>query len=211
MTEKKTGKLPENPSASNPADPPVEDAFSNLEALKITPASEIKVKKRRLSLTCRKPKKTSWIRTHPDMRITALVIEVENGLDKEIFFCHPKIHSDPVVLRDSKEVTLQLTATNRHNIFLWPIPNTDNSWSETARQGAKEAEKCWIRLIPEKEEGCYSIEESEGAGRDPDWTELLDGMGMNGVLRLCFKKRLIEDEDHEVLEKLRSVSFDGVD
>jgi hypothetical protein len=82
------------------------------------------------------------------------------------------------------------------------LPGSDgqsNPWPESARRIAKIAETRWIRLMSNKETGCYQHYEATSELSEPEWPE----GGLKEFNKIAFKDRIITNPDHLVIRKLR--------
>jgi hypothetical protein len=99
---------------------------------------------------------------------------------------------------------LVTTVTCHGAVLLWPIklPNERgwlDEWNKTALEASKLAMTTWIRLVPEKSAGNYTVLEALNAFPEPRWPDL----SLEQLLELAFKDRFIDSMDHAVLRRLR--------
>jgi hypothetical protein len=101
---------------------------------------------------------------------------------------------------------MMLTSINRMGqVFLWPLPlpaedGRVNSWHQSARAAAEEAEKHWVRMASNMGAGAYDIWKAPDGVPDPEWPK----HSFSDLLRLAFGKgRLIDCVDHPVVKRLR--------
>jgi len=207
----------ESPPASQAGDPSITGPFKSLDSIKRKQVKKKGGKKRKLGLSCTKPNKKAWVRAYPDAEafsLPAKVITVESGIDKEHFFVDPVLDDDPdvgwIIERDASDMMLHLAVTNRGRMFLWPIPETDNNWSESARTALKISRDRWVRVIADLEDGRYEVEEDDEYDVEPKWEELLQDKDMLALMNLCFGKNYIREKDHPALVELISAGVEEV-
>jgi hypothetical protein len=167
-------------------------------------AADLGVKKALLTLPVRKPDKAWFVRVHPseDYRLQTAVVELKE--ERETYLVAPTLWSEL-----STEATfsprLLCTAVNRQNVlFLWPIrlPGADgklDDWNKSALQAAQLAEKKWVRVTANMSLGAYDAYQATGPIPEPKWPE----QPFAELLRLGFKDRYIDRQDHPVLRRLR--------
>ena len=205
-----------SPPASQAGDPSISGPFNNLESIIRKKTKKEGGKKRKLGMTCSKPGKKAWIRGYPDpeeFSMLAKLITVERGIDKEHFFVDPVLDDDPdvgwVIERDATEQTINLAVTNRNRLFFWPIPESGNKWSDSARIALQISRDEWVRVIPDLEDGRYEVEQDPDMVV-PDWEKLLAGKDMLGLMNLAFGKNFINTPDHPALVELISAAVEEV-
>src|SRR5262245_50913119 len=124
------GQGPENVK-SDPFDP---------EALRINAGADIDVERVLTAVPVRKPKRTEFVRVHPNYALDALLLEREDGLDRESYLVTPEVQH--LVLPELRRTRLFVAITKRGTVFLWPIklPGDDNDrfrrMADTALQAA---------------------------------------------------------------------------
>ncbi len=181
---------------------PIGDAFDDLERLRLPQdfANTGGVRRKIVAAAVRKPLKQEFIRVHPENQLTAAVLNVQGEREGTYLV-------DPDVLEYAMEdftPTLLVQAISRQGAnFLWPLrlPKEDRAdlWAESAMEGARNARERWTRIRANMAEGCYRVEEAVVALSDPEWP----AESFKSLVRIAFKDRYIDSEDHPVLKMLR--------
>lgn len=82
-----------------------------------------------------------------------------------------------------------------------PLPGSDgrtNPWHVSLARAVKLAETRWIRISADMQRGAYTVFEALGHLGEPQWpTESFDEL-----LELAFRDRIIESEDHPLIQQL---------
>ena len=181
--------------------------FDDLEAIRLSPDAAATAGTREVlrHVPVRKPNRTEFVRVHPDvdMRLaTGVFVDRE---EREVFFVVPELRSE---LAGELKPVLLVTAISRQGVvILWPVPLPDeggrrNAWAETAREACELARAGWVRLAPDMALGGYRIFTAEGQLSEPVWPEKT----LPELLKLGFKDRIINSEDHPVIRRLRGLA-----
>jgi hypothetical protein len=99
------------------------------------------------------------------------------------------------------------TCINRQGVLsIWHIrlPGEDGKlleWHRSAAEAAERAMSRWIRMQANMSLGAYEISEARGNLPEPEWPEY----SFREILEVAFKDRLIGDEDHPVVKRLRGL------
>jgi hypothetical protein len=153
----------------------------------------------------KKPNKQDFVRVHPDpeYRLTAALIELRE--ERETYLVHPRYF--PNLDESLRSLQLLYLAINRQKVvFLWPVklPTPDgrqNNWHSSALEHAETAMNSWVRIVANMSLGAYEVFLAENQVGEPQWPQ----MRFSELLKIAFKGRLIEDDDHPVMQKLRGV------
>lgn len=193
-----------DPGAAVPAGP---DPFDPA-ALRLSDAgmAGLGAKKALLSVPVRKPDKSWFVRTHPDpaYRLQTAVVELKEDRGGETYLVAPQLW--PALAGESTFAPRALfTAVNRQGVpFLWPVrlPAADgrlDEWSRTALEAADLARTGWVRVAANMALGAYDVFQATGDLPEPEWPDL----PFRELLRVAFRDRFIQSEDHPVLRRLR--------
>jgi hypothetical protein len=151
-----------------------------------------------------KPRKTQWVRTHPDKayRIETLLLELEE--ERELYLIAPSLHSALITEPTVSRRLLITSITKQGRLFLWPIklPAPDgksNVWNETAMEAARIASSSWVRIAADMSFGTYRVWEATTVLDEPKWPNL----SFKEILKTAFQERRISGLDHPVLKRLR--------
>lgn len=162
------------------------------------------VKKVLTTVPVRKPSKEWFIRTHPDpqFHINTCVIELKE--DSELYLVDPSLW-DTLTGESTFGPRALITTINRQNVlFLWPIrlPDPDgriDDWNRSALDASQRAKDAWVRVQSNRSLGAYEVYEATGDCGEPKW----DVPSFSALLRIAFKDRFIDTEDHPILRRLR--------
>jgi hypothetical protein len=103
---------------------------------------------------------------------------------------------------------LRLGVTRQGNLFFLPLrlpgpDGRDMEWWSSLRDHADRAETSWLRVVPNRELGAYEALVARDALVDPNWDELTQGLSYWDLIKIAFKKYLIDSVDHPVVKRLR--------
>jgi hypothetical protein len=145
-------------------------------SLRLAPdhAAGLGVRKALLTVPCRKPEKSWWIRTHSDpaYRLETAVIELKE--DRETYLVAPALWPE-LATESTLSPRALVTSINRQGVlFLWPIklPGPDgrlDEWSRSALDAADRAGRGWVRVQASMSLGAYECWTTEA--RIPDAPE----------------------------------------
>jgi len=180
--------------------------FADLEKLRLSVSSTVLGGTAEIlsKVPVRKPQKQEFVRVHPDEAMMLTTAVYEDKQDREFYFVAPNMMS--AMLGETTPVIL-VTAMNRQKVsFLWPLKvandNTSgNAWQDSALQGCEVAKKTWVRLVADMSLGAYRIWAAQGDLSEPEWP----GKPLNELLEIAFRGRVIENEDHPVIKRLRGL------
>ncbi len=181
--------------------------FDNLESIREANGGIEKVGVKRIftNIPVRKPHRQEFVRTHPDpdYRIDCKVLHLKN--DNEVYFLHPDVFS--YADTDVQHVCLWSAVTRAGAPFLWMLKLPDesgreNSWHQTAKRAAVEAQTQWLKVVANMSAGNYELHIATGDLGEPQWPDA-DEYPFNKWLEIAFKERMIDQPDHPVLQKLR--------
>jgi hypothetical protein len=182
------------------------DIFSDLNSLRLSPELQGGSAREVLShVPVRKPTRHEFFRVHPDPNMslsTAVFIDKE---ERETFFVAPSMWE--VLLGEMKPVSLVTAVTRQGVEIIWPLalPGDGarrNDWYETAWQAADLAKKTWVRMPADMSLGAYRIYEAQGELSEPSWPD----KPLDELLRIAFRGRVIDSEDHPVVRRLRGLT-----
>jgi hypothetical protein len=185
-------------SAPNPFDP---------AALRLGQsfADTVGIKKLLTTVPVRKPNRQDFVRVHtdPNYRLTpAAIIEVKE--DREVYLVTPQMAQ--ALTGEFSTVTLFTTINRQGVLHLWPVkqPGPDgrqNGWHRSAAEAAERAMKKWVRATASMSLGAYEIFEASGELPEPVWP----GISFEEILRIAFQGRIVEREDHPLVQRLQGV------
>jgi hypothetical protein len=197
-------KLDENPTTDKQQLP--KSIFADLDKLRLSVSSTVLGGTAQIlsKVPVRKPQKQEFVRVHPDEAMMLATAVYEDKQDREFYFVAPDMM--PAMLGETTPVIL-VTAINRQKVsFLWPLKvandnSNGNAWQDSAQQGCEVAKKTWVRLVADMSLGAYRIWAAQGDLSEPEWP----AKPLNELLEIAFRGRVIENEDHPVVKRLRGL------
>lgn len=178
------------------------DPFGDLSKLRLSGdfATRCGVQQVLTDIAVRKPHRQEFFRVQPGWTFEAALFTPKDKRD-EVYFVHPRVTG----AFDGWVANWLFLAISRGSKqpFVWPIPMPDesgrsNKWHESARAAAEMAETQWLRMVADMQNGLYSIFVASATIPDPTWPELTQ----NQILRLGFKAKIIDTEDHPIIRAL---------
>lgn len=178
----------------------------NPEALRLPQnfAETVGVKKLLLTVPVRKPNKQDFVRVHPDENYRmspAAILELKE--DRETYLVTPDM---AVQLPGEFTPAVLYTAINRQGVlFVWPVKLPEEGqkrvleWHRSAGEAAELAMRRWVRMTANMSLGAYEVFTAAGHLGDPEWPQL----SFPEILKIAFRDRLIDREDHPVILQLR--------
>jgi hypothetical protein len=179
------------------------DPFSDLSKLRLDQnyLETAGVKKLLRTVPVRKPGAQDFVRTHPDRRLTAALIELTD--DRETYLVTPQMV--PELPGEYFPAALFLTITRQGVLTLWPVrlPSPDGKhleWHRSAMEAAEAAQTKWIKIRANMGLGAYDIFEAENVSiPDPTWPS----ESFEEIVRVAFRDRFVDSADHAVIKRLR--------
>lgn len=152
----------------------------------------------------RKPQRQEFVRVHPDESMMLAAAVYEDKLDREFYFVAPNMMSE--MSGETVPVILVVAISRQNVVFLWPIKIAGDSglgsdWQETARIGCETAKSKWVRLAADMSLGGYRIWAAQGDLPEPEWPK----KPLNELLEIAFRGRVIDNEDHPIIKRLRGL------
>jgi hypothetical protein len=193
---------PTDTSAPNPFDP------ANLR-LNQNYAETVGVKKLITTIPVKKPGRHQFfrIRPGPEWRDSFPIIELKDDQEEYIVAraMQAELSTETVIKQ------LRLGITRQGNLFFLPLrlpgpDGRDMEWWSSLRDHADLAETKWLRVVSNREISAYDVLVARDALADPDWEEATQGLSYYELLRIAFKKYLIETVDHPVVKRLRGIA-----
>jgi hypothetical protein len=204
MTEKTTPPTVSGPELNGePPDKPKLDPYDPAN-LRANAAANIEVETVLTTVPVRKPKRTDFVRTHPDPAYTVdmYCLERDTGMDRETYMVLPEVQH--LVLEELR-LTRIITAINRRGTpFLWPIrlpvegSDRNRRVAETAMLAAEQAKQLWVRVLWNADISGYSMQRAKGDIGEPQWPD----KSMRDLLEIAFRHYLIDRPDHPVIREL---------
>lgn len=151
----------------------------------------------------KRPPKHEFFRVHPDeeYRLAAMIIDRDG---EEIYLLHPIVTR---LFPDlARPVRLHLYVTRAEAFGLWPVklPTDDgkaNPWHQSAAEAAEIAMSRWIRLVTNRDMGCYDVFEATDMNVEPKWPEKT----MSELVNKAFAQRYVDNEEHPLVKELLGI------
>jgi hypothetical protein len=165
-----------------------------------TVVGDIGVTKEFVTCPVRKPNKKEFVRVHPELKLSAHLLEMDN--ERETYIVEPAVAA--VLAGDVRTVVLSLSVSRQGAWFLWPVPQLpldgrDNSWNQSARVAARLAESKWVRVVSRMDQQAYEVLSAPGNLGSPIWPDV----GMREILTVAFGESfVIRDAGHPVVKRL---------
>ena len=166
-------------------------------------ADALSVKKKLLTLPCRKPNRHEYVRVRPgeDWRLETAALE--DKIHRETYLVDRSLW--PELAGEVYPVALFLAVNRQTDYFLWPVklPGPDgrpNHWNDSALGAARLAETTWVRIVANMGAGLYDVFEATGELSAPEWPQDLT---FPDALKLAFRDRFIDSPNHAILRRLQ--------
>ena len=184
------------PEGNEPVDP------FDPDALRVNALADVDVEKILTTVPVRRPNRNEFFRVHPEFITDTLVLEREDGMDRETYLVLPELQD--LVAHELRRVRLFVVINKRATTFLWPakLPREDNDagrrWAETALQAAEQAQSLWVKMHGSRDLGGYEIFRAKGDLGNPQWP----GKSFRDLIEIAFRNRLVDRADHPVIREL---------
>ncbi len=177
----------------------------NLEDLRARISAEEEVESlegswEQLVYSLRKPNPQEFFRTHPNPEYSLVNIRVLEDEERKLYLVEPGIVLPGDVGNFVRVVTIVACITPRGGIFLWPIKQSNNEWSSSAKQVAKEARDRWVRMRARMDLNAYTFATAPDtlSAVNPPWP----GMDFQEMLNRAFDDRVIQNVSHPLVQQL---------
>jgi hypothetical protein len=153
----------------------------------------------------RKPGRQEFVRVRPgaEWRLTpAAILELRE--DREAYLVRP--HLAPLLANEIFVTAIHVAMSRQGTLFLWPIrlPVADGrfrDWHRSALEGVELAMGKWIRVTANMNLGAYEFSVALNGLPEPEWPDVT----FPEILRIAFRDRIIDSEDHVVIRRLRGL------
>ena len=178
--------------------------FDDLAALR--KASKLTVKRRTIlvNVPIDKPPKDVYFRTHPELHLEdATVIKDEEGTRKVFYFIVPAMRDHPKLAPRLRYVTIMIANTWPGDGFLlWPVPAKPDfpAW-RSEHAAAQLAKTHWTQMVWNMERADFNVETAEKIDKEPTWPK----ESFEQLLKLGFADRIVDNEDHHYVRRLRGI------
>jgi hypothetical protein len=201
--------VPPKLAAVKPAADPT-SVFDNLDALRKVASPVIQKRGILANVKVGTPDSDGYFRVHtdPSLTLSVGVFKLKGDKDRTVYYVTPDMESHPIVVPRLRRVLLVPTFSwPLREIGLWPVPlDTEGAggpWWESARTAYETAKTQWTQMVAD--DGHYKVSIAEGTDGnsipEPEWPPFT----LNELLKLGFKSKIINDEDHPVMKRLRGI------
>lgn len=163
-------------------------------------SDEVQVKAVLANIRVDRPPQDAFFRVHRKLQ-TRLGI-IRDGESRESYCVAPALHADLAKDPAMRIWHCAVAITKQNGLYLWHLTTRDpdlNSWTATGWEGMRRAQEKWVRLVSDRQNGCYTILEAESDLGEPKWpTE-----DMAEIIAVAFRGRVISDINHSKLLELR--------
>lgn len=172
------------------------------ESLRVRGLADLGVERVLTHVPVRKPRRTEFFRTHPDYVLDTLILERDDGSDRETYIVDPLVRD--LVPQELRWVRLFVCINRRDTVFVWPakLPREDNrrgeAWAKSALLAAEKAKKLWVRLYGDQDLGAYAILVAPKDHGEPQWPDKT----FRDLLELAFRDLRIDRPDHPAIREL---------
>jgi hypothetical protein len=156
-----------------------------------------------------RPGDQEFIRVHPDegyRHVAALITHHDERGAR--YLIHPTFLPQIGNIKFHLE-RLYLYTSRQGKLAFWPIKmpkdHRENTWLESAVAAAEAARTEWVCIISNQQSKMYTISKALGEFPDPDWPAITQGKNVYQLLAIAFKERLIQNETHPLIQKLRGL------
>jgi hypothetical protein len=163
----------------------------------------VPVKKYISTIPVKKPNRQDFIRVRDGEGWSLNPVAVlDLKEDREVYLVRP--HLVEVLANEVWPAALYLGITRLGTVFIWPVriaagDRGRSNWHLSAMDAAEAAKKMWIRVTANLSAGAYEYHAAMITLPEPEWPTLT----FSEILRIAFRDRIIDSEDHPVVRRLR--------
>jgi hypothetical protein len=162
------------------------------------------VKPALLSIPIRKPDRLEFIRVRPgeNYRVGPVPFIELRGRG-ETYLVDPRFRPE-LKPREYWIVEIFLATNRLAKLFLWVVKLQSptgrvSDWYNSQLDCAERAMTDWIQIVADQEAGVYTVVAAEDQLEEPEYPE----QSMQDLIRLGFKRRIVDSLDHPVMKQLR--------
>jgi hypothetical protein len=156
-----------------------------------------------------KPGDQEFVRVHPSeafRHLSALITHQDERGAR--YLLHPTFLPQIGNIKFHVE-RLYLYTSRQGKLAFWPVKlpkdNRENSWLESSQAAVEAAMKYWVCITSTPQSRMYTTSKAMGDFPEPDWPKITQGKTLHQLLAVSFKDRLIMDENHPLIRKLRGL------
>jgi hypothetical protein len=156
------------------------------------------------SLTIRKPGPDEWVRVHSDPLFRWEGYRVYEK-DKKYHLLIPSLYDqlESNVRRLFGEWDFYLTSVLNDDHIIWPLKYSDTDYFRTMHEAMQAAMTGWHQVQSNQHLKRYDYRSAQKDYSTPDWTGFQTEEEARALFTRTFRENLIDELDHEVLERLR--------
>ena len=168
---------------------------------------QLKTRRIAVSVAVQKPDRDSWVYIHPDPQWRRIMGLLTDKVNRRIYVATRDIQ--PEIADDIIPKLLVTYGTRSGGFGLWPIRMPDESgrldtYNESAHAIVNMHAGKWLRVLLDQSEGAYHIIDDPTCTIPcPKWPE----GGINGLLDLAFRGRIINSLEHPAVMALRRANL----
>jgi hypothetical protein len=155
------------------------------------------------TIDARKPKKSWFIRIHPDPDYRAILPlytdDDSKRRENNSYLFAPGLEIPPDLESLVRDTLVAAAITNAGVPFLYTLNVTDSTWYESGIEAIRLATERWVRVTPC--ESCYLVTYPIAVLEEPRFPDV----PFRDYLERAFAKRLIKSLDDPLVKKLRGV------
>ena len=166
------------------------------------PVADVEVERVLTAVPVRRPKRTEFVRVHPEFVVDRLLVERDTGMEKECYLVTPEVQH--LLVQELRRTRLHVAITKQGTVFIWPIklPLEGNDSGrrifDTASQIAEQAKTRWVKQVWDRGIGGYVMFRAKGDLGEPQWPD----KSFRDLLAIAFGDYLIDRADHVVIREL---------
>ena len=156
-----------------------------------------------VSVPVEKPPRAHFFRVRPGDEFSAAfnLLDAAKLGGEGLYAIIPQVAC--LVADHTRLVQLRLAVTQFDAPYFLPVPlpgpdGRSNPWHLSLARGATLAETRWIRISADMRRGAYTVFDALGHLAEPRWP----AESFNDLLEIAFRDRIIESEDHPLIQQL---------
>lgn len=179
--------------------------FDDLDAVRINPTDALQsVSEIITTIPVRKPSRHEFFRICPDPTMSLVTGVYIDKQDRDTtYFVAPAMRG--ALFGEDRIAVLHHFVTREGVSGIWPVtlPGDERqcNWTDSKRIAIERAKQTWVRIAGDMPLGAYRIFEARGEFGDPRFST----MTFSEMLKIAFKGRVIDTEDHPIVKRLLGI------
>ena len=201
--------MTKNKSSTHPDEELAKASPFDLSLFEISEEEEDLARAEGAQITVGRPGKQRFFRCHPDFRMSAFVLTIEDGIDRKAFLLTKPI-AQTLKPGEYQQRELRLLTTNFGELILYPLglaSDVGNKWTASAREAVARAQSEWVRMAADRTMGQYFARAAEDQALmgEPKWP---DDISKETIIEKAFgADSIITSLDHYAMQKLAGLSL----